>query len=187
MKIHFYEVKDCTYDMVQGIPAIFAPEGVDTETLQRHFFIQTLDGRWFHYLTREEYYYLMSFSGSDEVVFRFDRPVTNYYPPNYMPYAQNNAQDENKANTMCGISLGLIGLGFLISSVAPALTFPCWIAALVLMIIVRVNHPQNTFGKVLMIIYIVFGVLFFIGILLAMAACGMITGEILDSCNNIPG
>ena len=187
MRIHFYEVKNCTYDMVQGIPSIFAPEGVDTEVLQRHFFIQTLDGKWFHYLTREEYYYLMSFSGSDEVVFSFDKPISNYYPPNYMPYAQNNAQDENKANTMCGLSLGLIGLGFMGAYVSSSLTFPCWIAALVLMIIVRVNYPHNTFGKVLMIIYIIFGVLFLIGVMMLLAACGALTGEFLDSCHNIPG
>ena len=36
MRIHFYEVKNCTFEMIQGVPAIIAPERVDDETLQRH-------------------------------------------------------------------------------------------------------------------------------------------------------
>lgn len=183
MLIHFYEVKNCTYDMVQGIPAIIAPDGVDEEVLQRHFFIRTIDGKWFHYLTREEYYYLMSFSGSDEVVFSFDKPVINYYPQT----PPLDRESENKANTMCGISLGLLGVGFMMSSLGGAfLTLPCWIAALVLMIIVRVNYPQNTFGKVLMILYIIFGVLMLIGVIMLILACNMMAEEFLSCCDSMP-
>ncbi|SHM45997.1 hypothetical protein [Ruminococcus flavefaciens] len=185
MRIHFYEVKDCTYDMVQGIPAIFAPDGVDEEVLQRHFFIKTAEGKWFHYLTREEYYYLisMSYSGNDEVVFSFDKPITNYYPP-YQPL---DSESENKANTMCGISLGLMGMGFILAIIGGAiLTFPCWIAAIILMIIVRVNYPQNTFGKVLMIIYIIFGILLMIGFIMVAITCNIIAKDFLSCCENMP-
>ena len=181
MRIHFYEVKNCTFEMIQGVPAIIAPEGVDDETLQRHYFIRMYDGRWFHYLTYEEYNYMMSFSGSDEVIYSFDRPVVNYGKEN-----NKSPEDEKKANMLCGISLGSIALSLLMGTLEmPELIMPCWIASLVLMIIVRVKYPENTFGKVLMILYIILGILMLIGSVLFLIACNAALEEFLDSCSGL--
>lgn len=55
------------------------------------------------------------------------------------------------------------------------------IAALVIIIYVRVKYPKNTFGKVLMWIYIVLFAIFIIIIAAAIIACGVACGACVDA------
>lgn len=73
---------------------------------------------------------------------------------------------------------------FDIGGVISILTF---IAAIVLMIIVRVRYPKNTFGKVLMWVYIVMIVLIIIGVVVAIIACAIACNECIESLQNCPG
>lgn len=56
--------------------------------------------------------------------------------------------------------------------------FICFVVAMALMIMVRVNYPDSTFGKVLMWIYIIQAILIVIGIIVAVIACGIV----INSC-----
>ena len=56
------------------------------------------------------------------------------------------------------------------------------IAALVIIIFVRVKYPKNTFGKVLMWIYIVFFAIFIIIIAAIIISCGLACGSCAESC-----
>jgi len=101
----------------------------------------------------------------------------------------NNDLDETKkANTLCtislllsfgaGIPLGIVSvmipfLKALISSVAGL----CPLAGFVLMIYVRVKYPDNTYGKVVMWVHIVFAIIFVVSIILLYIACYL-------ACNN---
>lgn len=64
----------------------------------------------------------------------------------------------------------------------------CAIASLVVMIYVRVKYPQNTFGKVIMWLYIVSIVLGLLYIAVLIIACGIALNACLDGlrgCGNI--
>lgn len=101
----------------------------------------------------------------------------------YQTYVQQEMERDKKANTLCIISLILAAAGVFIIPAISAATgsfftvdpsssevmqeivetanlFPafgsgfCTLAALVLMIIARVNYPKNKFAKILMWVYI---------------------------------
>lgn len=57
-----------------------------------------------------------------------------------------------------------------------------FVAGIVLLIIVRVKYPQNTFGKVLMWVYIVFAVLCFLAFFLFLVACSIACNGASSSC-----
>lgn len=59
------------------------------------------------------------------------------------------------------------------------------IAGLVLMIYVRVKYPKNTFGKVLMILYIVAIALALIAIIVVIIACSIACGSCLEQCRGL--
>ena len=56
------------------------------------------------------------------------------------------------------------------------------IAALVIIIYVRVKYPKNTFGKVLMWIYIVMFILYIITMAVVIIACGIACSACIDEC-----
>ena len=57
MKITYFGIKNCEYEMVAGYPAIIAPEGIDEEVLKRNNFVQLIDGRWCHFMDDAEISY----------------------------------------------------------------------------------------------------------------------------------
>lgn len=179
MVVHFYGVANCYCDSIEGRPVLIAPVGVDSESLQRHYFTALPDGRWAHYLTREEYYYIVSFGDVPEVVFSYDKPVVNYSSQE-QPQEQLTAEEKKNADTLCIISIVLWAVCFV-----PFLAYvsvPCMIAALVLVIIARVKYPKHTFSKVLLIVY---GVLFLVGMVLAVVtliACGYYIEDSMKHC-----
>lgn len=107
----------------------------------------------------------------------------------------NTLEDDKKANKLCIISLVLkyvpsILIGGVYSavdssnSIANALTLLLGLgplAALILMIYVRVKYPKNTFGKVLMWLYIIEIVFSLIAIVIIMITCA----GILNSCKGM--
>ena len=89
-----------------------------------------------------------------------------------------NEQENKKANTLCWISLacaigpwvlwivtdilkdGAAGNSLgdvwgIICNIADALSLFGWLAALILMIYVRIKYPKNVFGLILMVLYII--------------------------------
>ncbi len=116
-----------------------------------------------------------------------------------------NPEDNKKANNLCilslilkygvGIVIGIIfsilssmgnytsssaanSIGSAIAVVLYGLSGISEIAALVIMIIVRVKYPKNVFGKVLMWIYIVEIILAMLSIIILFAMCY----SIISSC-----
>lgn len=92
--------------------------------------------------------------------------------------------DENeKANVLCLISLCLYFLGsfllYLIPIFGEFLTPLSPLAAISIMIYVRIKYPSNTFGKVLMILYIINTILLILGFIFLLFLCN----SIARSCN----
>lgn len=76
-----------------------------------------------------------------------------------------NSLDENES-----LATGLTLLAETVQSL-------CFIAAMVIMIVVRVKYPDSTFGKVLMWIYIVQIILLVVTVLVTVIACGLFIGS----------
>ena len=107
--------------------------------------------------------------------------------------------DDEKANLLCIISIGLLVLRPIINgifnilyshsstindfllTIRSFLSNGCGIAALVLLIIVRVNYPNNKFGKILMWIYIVLFIISIVVIFISVVACGIALGSCIES------
>lgn len=176
MLVHYYTVKNCKFEMYEGKPAIFASEEADEDspTIKFNFF-QTVDGRWCHYLTQEEYYYIMSFPSDAEVTFG-----KRLKPPNPL-----SAKEKRYANIMCLISLGLLICGIIILlCTGSQIAIHSWVASLILMIAVRVKYTESLFGKILMISYIVLAVIAVV--LLIFAIASTFTNSFLDSLLTCP-
>ena len=193
MKVNFFEIKNCTMDSCCGYPAIFAPEGTDEGLLMMRGFTKQINGTWFRYLNQYEYDYVMQFSGYDEVT--IDQ---TFFSRINMPPSQQSEPIRYKGHgktptVLCSVSLGLMLLTVVLLGIAPhtyesisliSEVIPTmFIASFILVIIVKINYPESTFGKVLFTVYIVtIAVLFVIGILsflALMAACN----ECLNSCH----
>lgn len=131
------------------------------------------------------------------------------------PVQQNNIQknkqplspeDNKKANMLCGLSLllsyGIPGLGAFLSYLASSnstiiqylgnlissVVGLSSIAGIVIMIIVRIKYPQNTFGKVLMWVYIVeYILLIILGIVIVIACSAAISdfNNFFSSCSSM--
>lgn len=122
----------------------------------------------------------------------------NRQPYTYGNESEHNANNDKQANHLCLISLACTFLPTIITAVIfaiiSALTSPEYsdaptiimnmlgtldtmgiIAGIALMIFVRVKYPGNTFGKVLMWLYIILAalavILFIIYMLVALVAC----------------
>ena len=66
-----------------------------------------------------------------------------------------------------------IASSYVLGSILTFLMAGCGIAALVLMILVRVKYPQSVFGKVLMWLYIALAILVVVFIAVTIIACGL--------------
>ena len=88
----------------------------------------------------------------------------------FMTLRQNLSQVTN-SQTFC---FSVLSVFFI-----PYFSLAAFIAAIVLMIIVRASYPKNTFGLVLMILYIAVVAISFIAGILLLAACY----QMLKECN----
>ena len=77
-----------------------------------------------------------------------------------------------------------IASSYVLGSILTFLMAGCGIAALVLMILVRVKYPQSVFGKVLMWLYIALVILVVVFIAVTIIACGL---AFISCVRNCPG
>lgn len=101
-------------------------------------------------------------------------------------------EDHKKANILCVISLGLMfvssfvfslfmiginsseisdGIRETLSAIFGFLTTASEVAAIAIMIYVRVKYKRSVFGKVLMWLYIIIGIMILIGAILLISVC----------------
>lgn len=186
MTVDYYEIKGCAFDMYCGRPAIFAPVGTAADIMANYGFSLMNDGRYVHFLDQQEYYHVMMQSGCERVVFDYSTwvNISSFYSARRyelgLPVA--NYQDRSAGTTpnmLCGISLGLFCFSVVSVFFIPYFSLAAFIAAIVLMIIVRASYPKNTFGLVLMILYIAVVAISFIAGILLLAACY----QMLKECN----
>lgn len=146
MLVNYYSIKGCTYQIYENKPVIFAPDDVDTSSLTiQCYFIRTNDGRWCHYLTEKEYTYLMTFPKGEDVTFGDE-------PAHYSRKNTHVSNDDIKVNIICFFSLIFLIAGIIILFLEDyyfLLAVGFWIVSLVIIIIVRIHHPENTFGKIM--------------------------------------
>ena len=190
MYVHFYEIRGCTCDNVDSRPVLVAPRDTRLDLLTKYQFILLADGRWVHFLTNDEYAYVMTGYPN--------RDVTFYTAPQYtaspaaMP--QESEEDKRRGNLLAGIGLGLFVLylivnfgewGFMkaLESNSHAGETTDLIAAInsilllmpvtsfVLMLITRIKYPKNVLGKVLMWVFIVSGILLAFLVIATLVAC----------------
>lgn len=88
----------------------------------------------------------------------------------------------NVNNEMNEAIVTLSEVAYLICS---GVSFLASIAALVIMIYVRVKYPQNVFGKVLMWVYIVLFALYIITMAVIIIACGIACGACMNDCQDL--
>ena len=186
MMVNYYEIYNCVFDMYFGRPALFAASDAPAELLDRYGFATFEDGRRVHFLDQQEYYHIMSCQGADPVVFNEATwyKISNYYHSQLLAGAGagRRCYDDKEGNNLCIISLVLFLSALPMCMLQPFLGAGCELAAFILMIIVRVKHPKNVFGLVLMIIYIVAAVLLIIGAILLLAACYALLEE-FNNCS----
>lgn len=91
--------------------------------------------------------------------------------------AVQNLNDNTKANILCLCSIGVLIFDEFITNMGwgrdetHSYTIFLILVAVALMIIVRVKYPKNTFGKILMWLYIVLGIIFLAFMIVSIAAC----------------
>ena len=70
MTIHYYKIKNCYLGESCGRHVIFPPKDTDRKTLAKYGFVQLTDSEeWGHFLSDEEYQYIMRFSAEEDVTF----------------------------------------------------------------------------------------------------------------------
>jgi len=158
--VHFYAVYNCQLTVVNNVPALIAPQGVDLNALSFYRFVQLQDGNWYHFLTQDEYNYIQAYSSTGTVVFS--------------QTPQNNIEDDVKGNKVAGFSLGfwvlqyaLLGVYAVIAMISDTdssgmiyglvsiLSGASSLASFVLMLIARIKYPKNKLGKVVMWVFII--------------------------------
>lgn len=112
-----------------------------------------------------------------------------------------NGQNDKKANKLCWISLAcavgpwalwmvtdklqeVAGIGEMfrnLCNIANSLSGLGWLAAIILMIYVRVKYPKNVFGKILMILYIIVIILTILFVIFMYIMCSTFLGG-CESC-----
>ena len=75
MKIMYYDIHDCGFELIDNKPAIIAPEGTDPELLKKYDFVQLLDGRWCHYMTLDEKLHMTNHEGDEILIFNEENRI----------------------------------------------------------------------------------------------------------------
>ena len=191
MLVHFFEVRNCTFESYKGDPVLFAPTDTDDDTLMKRGFRRSREERWYRPVNMAEYNYIVYYAQFGDV-FINDETVQQLRNFN-MPVMYQQQQDMDKtANILCYVSVGLMALGFPMTLLATILVGGLFfIAAMILMIIVRVKYPHNQFGKVLCIVYIVLAIIAIVLTIAAMIIIAIVCNQLMNDCDsccrNIPG
>ena len=59
MLVHFFEVRNCTFERYKGGPVLFAPGDIDYDTLMKRGFRRSKEERWFRPVNMKEYSYIV--------------------------------------------------------------------------------------------------------------------------------
>ena len=108
MKIMYYDIHDCGFELIDNKPAIIAPEGTDPELLKKYDFVQLLDGRWCHYMTMDEKLYMADHKGEELLVF-YDIEETKK-----LVSKQKEHETAVRTVVFIAVMLGIFALFFLI-------------------------------------------------------------------------
>ena len=191
MVVHFYEVRNCTFESHKGDPVLFAPTDTDDDTLMKRGFRRNKEGRWYRPVNMAEYNFIVYSAQFGDV--NIDDSTAGYIMNFNMPSPyQQQLERDNTANVLCFVSIGLMASSLpatvLATVFAGGLFF---IAAIVLMIIVRVKYPYSQFGKILCIVYIILSVLVILLTIAAMVLIAIICNQLMNDCDSccrgIPG
>lgn len=190
MIVHYGDIFGC--EVFQNGQQVFlvAPQGTEPELLIANGFVQMADGSWHHYLTAPEFQYIQAHREEPELRLQIAVDTTKEEAP----------EDRQRAVILCLISLGTGFLGLLsgvMTSIATEVELVqtlgggfgglCFLASFVLMIVTRVKYPRNTFGKVLMWVYIgllILQALLFIAVAIA---CGIGMAACFNELQSCPG
>lgn len=176
MLIHYYEIPNCIPDTINNMPVIVAPMNTPPALLSSYGFQRQPDGRDVHFLTQTEYQYITSHDPSTPQV-TFSMPTSTQHPDQTNPTAKK----------LCWITLALMIFSLIPSfgiyssssvnngsgSVYSMISGICGLAIWVLLIILRVKYPHNTFGKVLFRVWVTLFILTIILIAIIFAACAI--------------
>ena len=191
MVVHFYEVRNCTFEGYKGDPVLFAPADTDDDTLMKRGFRRNKEGRWFRPVNMAEYNFISYSAQFGDVTINDANAgyIMNFNAAS--PYNQKYYGD-NTANVLCFVSIGLMASAIPATLLATVLVGGAFfIAAIILMIIVRVRYPYSQFGKVLCIVYIVLSILvilFTIAVMVLIAIiCNQMMNDCESCCHSIPG
>lgn len=177
MNIHYYKIKNCSLGESCGRPVIFPPKDTNRKTLAKYGFVLLPDSEeWRHFLSDEEYQYIMRFSAEEDVTFEGCK-------------YKNSKDNRNKtANALVILSTILMIIAVVGSSIdffddfQISLIFKLlFIISVVLAVALRIIFPENINGKVLIrvytILYVTFFVILLIVLIVAMNSC-------MNSCND---
>lgn len=177
MTIHYYKIKNCYLGESCGRHVIFPPKDTDRKTLEKYGFVQLTDSEeWGHFLSDEEYQYIMRFSAEEDVTFegcKYDVQNTEIIADINGKY-ENSMDDCNKTSNIMVIlsyilmiigTLGIINT-FLDHFEFSLIFFLLYIVSGVFAIAIRIKFPENMLGKMLIKNFIggliAFGILAFV-------------------------
>lgn len=193
MNVHYYEIKNCQLGQSCGRPVIFPPKNTDRELLSRYGFVQIMNTEeWCHFLSNEEYQYIMQFSQQDNVVFvgdKFSATKTEEITDISDRYRNLDDNHNSTANGLAGFSIILMIITVVGSIVSffeyyeISLFFGfLFIVSVVLAVAVRVIYPENKFGRLLIKIYVALIILFSVILVFAIISCFIAADACIDSC-----
>lgn len=191
MNIHYYEIKNCYLGESCGRSVIFPPKDTDRKTLAKYGFVQLPDSEeWGHFLSDEEYQYIMRFSTEEDVTFegcKYDVQNTEIIADINGKYKNSNDKRNKTANALAGMSIV-----FMVIAVAIILINSCThfrillpfdlfaIVSVVLAIALRSKFPENKIGKILSTVGTILSVLVVCFLVIVIISCKIA----LDSCND---
>ena len=198
MIVHYYNIYNCQFcNDGNNHPILVPPLNTDPVLLRQRGFILSPDNTWIHYLTEQEYNYIITNQYQGEIRFIY----------NEQQYASDETPEEKKNGNKLGlISLGLFVVPFVLGvllqiyfdiftntadyttiSNSPAaeiiniISSLCRIGSFVTMIITRAKYHKNKIGIAMMWVFIISAVLTIIAAVLLIIACGQCLNE-MRSC-----
>ena len=141
MKIIYYEIDNCEYELIGGKSAITAPEGTDEELLKKRGFTMLLDGRWVHYLTESEAARVKVSTDSDTLVFGESEDILPEEQPDYNKAAAYSLLALSGMGVLFGILFIALGDSVLVGII-------CFCISIILLFLTRLMFPENKAPKV---------------------------------------
>ncbi len=171
MKVTFYEIQDCYYELVYNSPAIIAPPSTDKELLNKYIFIQLLDGRWVHYMNQDEIALLEKNIGCDTLIFCSDEDSHRI---------DAQLQADYEAQSGIGLTVLMVLLFILgVFMLAADINFGKYMSiASFLVLFISALRSNKSAAITVLIILISIPIIFVICVMLVIAACS----EAINDC-----